>query len=402
MNKTLNRHHLDIVLVNTWRVINAKGGTEKVFCMMANEFVRRGHKVTAICIDENNGNPGFPIDQRVNFVNAFKNKVPLMLSKIMRKIRSLSISGYRRKANRAKLEFQIYGYKLKKELSNYSPDVIISFQAETTYTLKKIIGDSTPIITMFHGVPTAYSKELSIPEIATAVEQSSIVQVLRPEFINIALKYISHANIKVIPNCVPQFKYSSSLSTKTVITIGRFSPEKRQILQIRAFALIKDKFPEWTLELWGETVDSEYTKKIKATIQECNVTNRVKICGTTDNVPKQLAQASIFFFPSKFEGFPLALTEAMSMGLPAIGCKECPSVNTLIRDGENGLLCDDTPESLAEALSKLMSDESLRVRLGNVAKEDMKTYAPERVWDQWENLFYSVCAHSQRKRSISN
>ena len=78
------------------------------------------------------------------------------------------------------------------------------------------------------------------------------------------------------------------------------------------------------------------------------------------------------------------------MGLPAIGCKECPAVNTLSRGGESGLLCDGTPESLAEALSKLMSDESLRIRFGNVAQKDMKAYAPERVWDQWENLLRSL------------
>ena len=180
-------------------------------------------------------------------------------------------------------------------------------------------------------------------------------------------------------------------SSNTIINVGRISSEKRQTLLIEAFALVKDKFPTWKLELWGEThCDTKYTVTVKSVIKKNGLEDCVRLCGATDNVPLQLKNASIFAFPSEFEGWGLALTEALSMGLPAIGCKECPAVNTLIRDGENGLLCDDTPESLAEALSKLMSDESLRIRFGNVAQKDMKAYAPERVWDQWENLLRSL------------
>ena len=72
-------------------------------------------------------------------------------------------------------------------------------------------------------------------------------------------------------------------------------------------------------------------------------------------------------------------------------------MNTLIRDGENGFLCDGTPESLAEALRKLMRDQDLRLRLGAQAKEDMKESAPERVWDQWEDLLTEL-VEKHRKR----
>ena len=116
----------------------------------------------------------------------------------------------------------------------------------------------------------------------------------------------------------------------------------------------------------------------------------MKLCGLTDHVEEKLMNASIFAFPSKTEGFPLSLTEAMAFSLPSVGCKKCPSVNSLIRDGINGLLCEDTPESLAEGLSKLMSNEALRIRLGDQAKQDMKSFAPDEIWGQWEKLLFSV------------
>lgn len=150
--------------------------------------------------------------------------------------------------------------------------------------------------------------------------------------------------------------------------------------------------------LWGEThTDLEFTNQLKAQIAALGLDDRISLCGVTNDVKEKLLTASIFAFPSKFEGFPLALTEAMSYGLPSVGCKECPGVNTLIRDGENGFLCDGTPESLAEALRKLMRDQDLRLRLGAQAKEDMKEFAPERVWDQWEDRLTEL-VEKHRKR----
>lgn len=387
-----NSHRpLNITLVNTWRVINAKGGTEKIFCDMANALTQRGHNVTAICIDKNEGLPGFPIDSRVHFINAYHTKLPLSLLKPVRKLRALSLSKEERKSKRVAVEADMLAYKLQQALVKVPTDIFVSFQVGTTYALKKMGNDSVPVVTMLHGKPDGYFPSHIPQTIKSATEASAVVQVLRPEFVGELLAILPSATITVIPNWVPQFQASANRRERTIICVGRISPEKRQELLIKAFALIKDEFPMWKLDLWGEThYNRKYTDTVKSVIMSNGIENRVRLCGTTDNIPQQLMNSSIFAFPSKTEGFPLALTEAMSMGLPSVGCKECSSVNTLIHDGENGFLCDHTPESLAEALSKLMSDESLRVHLGNAAKEDMKEYAPERVWDQWENLLLSL------------
>ena len=84
-----NKPH--IVLVDTWRVVNAKGGTEKVFCEMANALVERGYKVTAICHDENIGLPGFELRSDVEFINAYK-PAHLYEKGIFRSIRSFSFN----------------------------------------------------------------------------------------------------------------------------------------------------------------------------------------------------------------------------------------------------------------------------------------------------------------------
>ena len=103
-----------------------------------------------------------------------------------------------------------------------------------------------------------------------------------------------------------------------------------------------------------------------------------------------LREADIFAFPSAYEGFGMALAEGMSVGLPAIGYKNCPAVNELIKDGKTGFLCDDGVEPLAHALEKLMSDKELRVKMGKAAKADMAQFAPEKIWDKWEDLMKKI------------
>ncbi len=107
--------------------------------------------------------------------------------------------------------------------------------------------------------------------------------------------------------------------------------------------------------------------------------------GSTDEVLEVYQCASICAFPSKSEGFPLALGEAMTCGLPAVGFKSCTGVNELIEDGVNGLLAEDRDDFTAK-LGLLMSDQALREKLGQRAHEDIKKYAGTKIWPQWLQL----------------
>ena len=64
--------------------------------------------------------------------------------------------------------------------------------------------------------------------------------------------------------------------------------------------------------------------------------------------------------------------------------------NELIIDGENGYLCDDGVEAFAQALDKLMNDKKLRIKMGQTAKESMKQFAPENIWNKWDSLLKTI------------
>ena len=87
-----------------------------------------------------------------------------------------------------------------------------------------------------------------------------------------------------------------------------------------------------------------------------------------------------------FEGFGLALGEAMAVGLPSIGLKIAPAVNELIVDGENGILAENIEEDFAKNLEKLILDSKLRKKMGLNAKEMIKNYSEEKVVNMWDEL----------------
>lgn len=129
-----------------------------------------------------------------------------------------------------------------------------------------------------------------------------------------------------------------------------------------------------------------YIRKITEAIRRYRVEDRFVMCGVTDNVKAELLRSSIFAFPSSFEGFSMALGEAMAAGLPANGRQDCPSVNDFIRDGIDGYLVEPSTAALAQALERLMGDRELRARFGDNAKARVAEYSEDAVWGTWSRL----------------
>ena len=200
-------------------------------------------------------------------------------------------------------------------------------------------------------------------------------------------------NVKtvVIGNAIPQYEEQADLAAKKdnykIIFVGRLAKgHKRPHLLIEAFAGLAKDFPNWTVELWGAVDGKAYYKELQMLIRKHGLGNQALLKGTTNDVPAVLKSGDIFTITSAYEGFGLSLGEAMSMGLPAVGYKNCSAVNELIRDGENGYLCEDGIDDFRDKLRKLMSDKDLRVAMGKQARIAVKAYAPEKIWDTWENL----------------
>lgn len=376
--------------------VQCSGGVEKVVCKFANEMLKRGHEVTVLYIDQKEGAPFFPLDHRVKTINilyengqkAISEKLPVRLRACREFWRLLSLKKAR--AINAEYKGKLYGRQIQKMISQQKPDVVVACSEQS---IKYVIDDAkckVPVIGMIHSGCHETIPELSGAELL-AMGKCKAIQVLLPSYIDICKQYIRGTHFIAIGNVVEQTtrlaKYDGKKIHK-IVCVGMLSGRKNQQLLADAFALIAHKYPCWSVEFWGN-YHSTKGMRIKKYIEK-GESPQLKIMGTTTNIEEVYASADIFCMPSYLEGFPLALTEAMAAGLPAVGLKSCHAVAELIENEKSGLLVDNTKEALAAALERLMNDLTLRKRMGQEACRAMEAYAPDVIWGEWEDLLLHV------------
>lgn len=387
---------IHVTLVNLGRVVEAKGGVEKVFCDLANNLLSLGFAVNAVCCDRQQGRPGFPLSENANFHNCWKDNCDFLLSRPICNLRSLHPNRNLRRIRRTQYLDKMYQAKLWPHLSSVKTDIWICFQPESAYVIKELLKMPQPAITMFHQNPKFFLQNPESQLFHKAIEEDSILQVLMPEYITEFKKILPKATIVNIPNSVTPSNTTSQLINKKIINVGRITKGKHQLLAVEAFHRLAEKYPDWTMEFWGEENESpKYAKEVRESIQKLGLEKQVFLKGTTNNIQEKLLDSSIFLFPSESEGLPLSLLEAMSCGLPSIGRYDCPAVNTLIEHEKNGLLCLGTPDSVAEALEHLMSSFPERQRLGAKAREKSLNFSPATVWKAWQNLILETLKQAE-------
>lgn len=167
---------MKIALLNTYRVIQGRGGAEKVFCELANGFAQCGHEVLALAYDEAEGRPFYPLDSRVIFINTWSRKNTL--SNLVEKVKTFSVIKEIRRERRRKLQFRTRSEKIVLAIREFSPDVILSFQISSSGYIKDGV-DDIPVVTMLHGHPDFYEMAEREKDI---LRKSQRVQVLLPQY----------------------------------------------------------------------------------------------------------------------------------------------------------------------------------------------------------------------------
>lgn len=151
-----------------------------------------------------------------------------------------------------------------------------------------------------------------------------------------------------------------------LIHIGRFNTQKNHRGLLDAFALIQKKLPGCRLELLG---DGELREEMEAYARELGISDQVYFLGNQPDVYPYLQDADVFLLPSKFEGMPMTIIEAMGTGLPVVAAA-VGGVPDMFTDGESGFLVSKEPEKVAEAVLRLAESEALRAGMGQKAREE--------------------------------
>ncbi len=212
--------------------------------------------------------------------------------------------------------------------------------------------------------------------------------------------------IKTLEPISPEWR--KAFVGKTILNLGRLIPEKGQELLIKSFAKVRQLLPDTNLVLIG---DGEEKKKLQELVKNLDLENNVFFLGFQKNPYKFMKHASIFVLTSRYEGFGLALVEAMTCGLPVItvtpsaswilGCESTDhKINEELVYAEYGMYVplnwdniqeeynmEKEAEKLAKAILTLLQNRSLFERYKKASAERSRQFSLTTISVEYENLF---------------
>jgi len=193
----------------------------------------------------------------------------------------------------------------------------------------------------------------------------------------------------VIPNPVQTDKYKNipyENKKNRIIAAGRVLDIKGFDRLIKAWAVIHLDFPDWIVEIYGES-DHEVLSKLKHLIITYDLENSFYIRPATLDILKLINDSKIYAMTSHFESFSIVLLEAISLGTLVVAF-DCPTGPRNIIDNTNGYLVEnDNIELYAKTLKQaILSDKkaSLLAANGYIRSQD---FALDKVIDKWKVFF---------------
>lgn len=364
------------------------GGMERVLSIKANYFADiLGYEIYIILTDGKDKQPYYPLSSKIHVINLNINFNELWNKPFLQKI-LLYFSKQR-----------IYKKKLKKYLFEIKPDITVSMLRREINFINFIQDGSIKIgeIHVNRSNFRDFKEEKKLKSIKNIVSKFWMQQLLRElhklnKFITLSYedkeKWIELGNVEVINNPLPFFPDKiSNCSNKQVLAVGRYAYQKGFDLLIEAWGIISKKHPEWMLKIYGDGDRIEYIDQIKKLKIESS-------CFLEDAVPDiidKYTESSIFVLSSRYEGFGMVITEAMSCGVPAVSFA-CPcGPKDIIKDGIDGLLVENgNIQELADKICYLIEHEDIRKEMGKQARINVERFKIENIAMQWKELFESL------------
>ncbi len=432
---------MKILLVKR-EIYSQAGGAERVFIELSNEMRKRGHDVSVMCAQKHiyeNEKPFYPLDSSIVIHNVY----PLLksrtsdesdnsavkinnvveqsfLNSLIKNLKmqvKILISGNIRILGRdiyyyvTKLTFtdKIIWHlvfndqvaRLKRAILPLKPDVVISFLPNSFVIVSQALkGTDIKLVVANRNDPDDdfrkskyFPSNYDISLRYRAVETSALNLVQMDAFKEFFPESVKKKTF-VIPNAVHTsdnigIKTAGSAKKGIIISVGRLTEIKNHELLIKAFHLIKNKYPEWEIRIFGSGRLEKYLLRL---IKKLGLSGSVHLKGSTKEIIGEYRDADILAFPSTYEGFSNALAEAMASGLPSLVLKDCVSNRELVAGGSAGLIAENDPFDFSEKLEFLIQNPEKRLEYGLNAIDFVKRFNPEKIYDLWEGLLIDAAS----------
>ncbi|TWT56631.1 glycosyltransferase [Allorhodopirellula solitaria] len=348
------------------------GGAERVMAGLAGRLAKRNHRVDLITLDDGS--------RSRHHLDGAVHRIPLdVMSTPDRKV------GWIRRVRRLRAAIGQGGY-----------DVVLSFCDSTNLLVLLATRGLRPL-------PRVVVSERSDPAHQSmgrlrewlrdrAYPQADAVVCLSDD-VAATLNRRMKVHTVVIPSAIqtppPGYEHVGSTENEaspvSLIAIGRLEREKGfdRLLQALAEATQAKTVPSWRLKILG---DGSQLSELQRQARELGIEERVEFCGWVGSVWPHLAQSDVFVLPSRYEGFPSALLEAMTGGLAVLAVDAGGGVRSAIQHEANGWLVENTTPALTEGLATLLPDVKLQVKLSTAAPEISNQFHWSTMVDAYEQV----------------
>ncbi len=356
------------------------GGAQRVMAQLLAHFVGQGHQATLITFETSSDQSFFPLDERVRVLPLGRVSEGRGLGRVGR------VMGW--------------VHSLRRAVIATKPDVVISFiDLTNVMVLLATRGLGLPVIVSERIDPHHHAigrVGQGLRRLAYPKADRVVVQTAR------AARFFASlppARLVTLANPVPPARLQAqpdragSNGRWRIIGVGRLDRQKGFDLLIAAFARLAGRFPDWDVVVFGKGLERP---ALQREIDQHGLGSRIVLAAPSQSIAEELAASHIFAFPSRYEGFPNALAEAMAAGLPSVAFADVSGVEDLVEHEVSGLLCpwgdgdDGAIGSLTENLQKLMEHSQRRLDLGARARTCIEDFAPSRILQAWDQLVVDV------------
>lgn len=366
------------------------GGIGRVTSLKANWLAEHGHDVWIVSSNQCNEKDYFelhPMVKRKDFAIGFQLGIDNR-NLIMKAIRKI---GKMRK----------YRESLETLINDIKPDIVVStFTNDSDFLYK--FKDGSKKVLEFHFSHDGFKSQMKYGPQTLKNKLLLSYRLKKHEWI--AKKYdafvvlteedarawMGYDNMHVIPNMLSfEPKEISTCMNKRAIAVGRLDFQKKFDRLIDIWALVNKKCPDWRLDIFGNGPDREM---LQAQINNLGLEGVISILEPTKNIEKEYANSSVYVMTSTYEGLPMTLLEATSMGIPCVayGCKCGP--RDIIDDDINGYCVEEgNKNDYVKKLVELLNNKEKRISFGTMAKKKASNYTIDSIMSKWTSLFKELC-----------
>lgn len=360
------------------------GGMERIVINKANWLAEHGHEVSIITTEQNGRQNFFPLNEKVTRID-----LDVMYSD------TNSLGVVKKMISRKRL-MRKHRKALNTVLLQNKPDIVVStFGNEVGFL--PFIADGSRKVAEIHfsrwyrlqlnrkGIWRIIDKYLTYTDYRILKKFDRFICLTEEDKLN----WGKLNNIEVIPNFIEDIvAQTAPLTAKSMIAVGRLSYQKGYERLVKAWKIVADKHPDWRLNIFG---GGELKDDLESLIKNVDLNNYIKIHEPTAQILREYVNNSALVLSSRYEGLPMVLLEASSVGLPLISFTCQCGPKDIIMSGYNGLLVNEGDiDGLAEAIIKVIENPELRKEMGKNSLEKSTEYNKEIIMNKWNGLFHSL------------